>query len=361
MIEYPITDAEILKVGKGAFSDGLSTVNIGKFTCGWAEPGIIAHALMECVTHANRRILYGAPVTETFPHIRSFLTESFCRGNALKLYALRARDYFRMMSPDDRRYLVFNAIIKNKVTREADKITRILSDVICAKAYEADTYMCEAMLSAGSYSRLEGTAHVNLFIIMKCLFNYFYSDKKYDEFGVVSEPKDDTNIFKQSMGKMGDIEFPDYAKSYEGWELENVKRFKKQIDIFREILIEATPDPDIIKTKHGMDYMMNWGELFCSAVYGQLILESAKLNDMEDELIDRIFGYFIRDNAGYALAQINNHDNTDQQNDFFWEIVKTTPTIDKDGDYKFWQEYVQVLDGVYMPKGGQVGLDHLDD
>lgn len=361
MIEYPLTDAEILKVGDGAFADGLSTVNIGKFTCGWSELGIVSHALMDAVTHANRRILYGAKITETFPHIRSFLSESYCRANAMKLYSLRAMDYFRMMSAEDRRYLLFNPIIKNKVTREGDKVLRLIMDVVCAKGYETDTYFSDAMLGAGMYSRLEGTAHVNMGLVLKFMQNYFFSNKDYEEFGIVSEAKDDTNIFAQTMGGLAAVQFPNYEKAYEGIELENVKLFKKQVDLFRDLLISDAPDAKIMKSKNGMDYMLNWGEIFCNVVYAQLILEAAKLYDVEDELVDQIFAHFIRDTASNALAQINSQKNSDVQNDYFWNIAKVVPTVDKERDYKFWKEYVEVLDGAYMAKDGEIGLDYIND
>lgn len=51
----------------------------------------------------------------------------------MKLYSLRAMDYFRMMSAKDRRYLLFNPIIKSKVTREGDKVLRLIMDVVYAQ------------------------------------------------------------------------------------------------------------------------------------------------------------------------------------------------------------------------------------
>ncbi len=358
MIEYPIRRAEILKEGKGAFADGLSTINIGKFTCGWSSVGIVTHALYEAVTHANRRILFEHRVPEIFPHIRSFLSEAYIRLNAMKLYCLRATDYFRMMSPDDRRYLLFNPIVKNKVTREGDKAMGLIMDVVCAKGYEADTYMSEAMISAGMYTRLEGTAHVNMALVMKFMQNYFFTEKEYPEYGIVSQPKNDGNIFAQTMGGLSKIEFPDYGRAYEGVELPNVTLFKEQVDLFRGLLMEGAPDISLLKN---MDYMLNWGEIFCNVVYAQLILEAAKLHDVEDELVDQIFAHFIRDTSKFALAQVSGQTNSEIQSEYFWKIINVLPVVDKEKELTFWKEYVEVIDGTYMPKGGVVGLDHLDD
>ena len=354
MIEYPITDNEILKVGDEAFADGLSTVNIGKFNCGWSEVGMVSHALFEAVTHADRRKIYGHTVTDNFPHIRSFLSESFCRANAMKLYTLRALDYFRVMSEDDRRYLLFNPIVKNKVCREGGEVMRLIMDVVCAKGYETDTYISDAMINADMYARLEGTAHVNMGLILRFIKNYFFSNKEYPEIGIVTEAKDDKNVFAQTMGGLGKVEFSDFGKAYKDVEIPNARIFFDQVLKFRNLMMKGAPDEKMSKN---IDYMLNIGEMFSIIVYAQLIMESAKLHDVEDELVDQIFALFIKDMSKYALAQINSQENTDVQKDCLWEIVKVAPTIDKKRDYKFFKEYVQVLDGEYMSKGTVVGID----
>ena len=40
LIEYPLTDKDILKTGDEAFADGLSSVNIGKFQLGFSASGV---------------------------------------------------------------------------------------------------------------------------------------------------------------------------------------------------------------------------------------------------------------------------------------------------------------------------------
>ena len=298
LVEYPITERDILKTGDEAFADGLSSVNIGKFQLGFAASGIVAHALYEAVTHANRRVIYGKPVTN-FPHIRNFLSESFCRANAMKLYALRSRDYFRMMSAEDRRYLLFNPIQKMKVTTQGGEVMRLLMDVVCAKGYESENYISDAKNTVDMLFRLEGTAHVNMSLVLKFMQNYFFNNVEYPEIGIVSEQKEDDNIFKQTMGGLAKVKFPDYKKAYEGIDLPNVNRFLEIVEKFREMLAVAAPDASLIKN---MDYMLNFGEIFTMIVYAQLVLESAKLNEVEDDLIDQIFAVFIRDVNKYALT-----------------------------------------------------------
>lgn len=351
LVEYPITERDILKTGDEAFADGLSSVNIGKFQLGFAASGIVAHALYEAVTHSNRRVIYGKPVTN-FPHIRNFLSESFCRANAMKLYALRSRDYFRMMSPEDRRYLLFNPIQKMKVTTQGGEVMRLLMDVVCAKGYESENYISDAKNTVDMLFRLEGTAHVNMSLVLKFMQNYFFNNVEYPEIGIVSEQKEDDNIFKQTMGGLAKVKFPDYKKAYKGIDLPNVNRFLEIVEKFREMLAIAAPDASLIKN---MDYMLNFGEIFTMIVYAQLVLESAKLNEVEDDLIDQIFALFVRDVNKYALTQANNYVNSEAQEKYLKELALMGPIIDKEKDFRFWQEYVQSLDGCYVQKDSSIG------
>ncbi|MEG2533537.1 MAG: acyl-CoA dehydrogenase family protein [Gordonibacter sp.] len=354
LIEYPISDNDILKSGDAAFADGLATVNIGKFQLGFSASGIATHALYEAVTHSNRRIIYGRPVT-AFPHIRSFLSEAFCRTNAMKLYALRSRDYFRSMSADDRRYLLFNPIQKMKATTQGGDVIRMLMDVVCAKGYEADTYLSDAYNTMDMLFRLEGTAHVNMALVLKFLQNYLFTDVAYPEIGIVDEAKDDNNIFNQTMGGLAKVQFPDYRKAYEGVDLPNVKRFMQLIEEFRTLLATDAPDPALIKKD--MDYMLNFGEIFTMIVYAQLVLEGAKLNDVEDELIDQMFALFVKDVNKYALTQVNNHINSEIQTKHLQSMALMGPVVNPEKDFKFWQEYVQSLDGCYAMNDSVIGID----
>jgi len=354
LVEYPITEKDILKTGDAAFADGLSSVNIGKFQLGFSASGIATHAFYEAVTHANRRIIYGKPVTD-FPHIRAFLSESFCRINAMKLYALRSRDYFRMMSSEDRRYLLFNPIQKMKVTTQGGDVVRLLMDVVCAKGYESDTFLSDAYATMDTLFRLEGTAHVNMSLVIKFMKNYFFDNvTSYPEIGIVNEMKDDNNIFKQTMGGLAKVKFSDYKKAYEGVDLPNVKRFLQIVEKFREMLAKNSPDASLIKN---MDYMLNYGEIFTMIVYAQLILESAKLNDVEDQLIDQIFALFIKDVNKFALIQTNNYTNTPEQDTYLKALALMGPVVDKEKDFKFWQEYVQIFDGCYVMNDSVIGID----
>ena len=90
-------------------------------------------------------------------------------------------------------------------------------------------------------------------------------------------------------------------------------------------------------------------------VYAQLVLEGAKLNDVEDDLIDQMFANFIKDVNKFALDQLNNQENTEIQHEYLQKIALCGPVIDKERDFRFWKEYVQVLDGAYVQKDAPIG------
>ena len=93
------------------------------------------HALYEAIDHASNRKLYDMYVTD-FPHVKALFTDAWARLMAMKLFALRASDYMRSASKDDRRYLLYNPIVKMKVTTQGEQVINLLWDVIAAKGFE---------------------------------------------------------------------------------------------------------------------------------------------------------------------------------------------------------------------------------
>lgn len=88
---------------------------------------------------------------------------------------------------------------------------------------------------------------------------------------------------------------------------------------------------------------------------------TAQLHEVEGEPVNQIFANFIRNPSKFALAQISSQINTEIRIEYFRQIVDILPVVDKNKELSFWKEYVEVLDGCYMPKGGVVGLDYLND
>lgn len=343
LIDYPITSDDILSSGPLAWDSALSTINIGKFQLGFASIGISTHAYYEALNHASNRELYGKKVTE-FPHIQKIFTESYARLIAMKLYALRSLDYFRSASDQDRRYLLFNPIQKMKVTTQGMKIIEMLLDAIAAKGFEQDTYFETAIRDIGMIPRLEGTTHVNIALVIKFINNYFFNPEKFPTVPKRDEPADDSYLFRQKAGKLASVRFPDYRLAYEEVSIPNVTVFKEQIELFRSFLEQASPNPEQLKN---IDYMLALGEMFTLIVYAQLILENSKIYSISAELLDEIFNFLVRDFAQFALTQLSNYDNSDQQEEFLKSMLKR-PILNPRTVQSLWENEVKPLQGTYQ-------------
>ena len=343
LIDYPITSDEILSSGPLAWDSALSTINIGKFQLGFASIGISTHAYYEALNHASNRELYGKKVTD-FPHIQKIFTESYARLIAMKLYALRSLDYFRSASDDDRRYLLFNPIQKMKVTTQGMKIIEMLLDAIAAKGFEQDTYFETAIRDIGMIPRLEGTTHVNIALVIKFMNNYFFSPAEFPVIPKRDDPADDSYLFRQKAGKLASVRFPDYCLAYEGLQVPNVAVFKEQIELFRSFIEQARPNPEQLKN---IDYMLALGEMFTLIVYAQLILENSKIHSVSPALLDEIFNFLVRDFAQFALTQLSNYSNSEQQEEFLKSMLKR-PILNPVTVQSLWENEVKPLQGTYQ-------------
>ena len=341
--DYPITEADILSRGNHAWDSSLNTVNVGKYELGWASIGICEHAFYEAIDHAANRRLYNMYVTD-FPHVKKIFTEAFARLAAMKLFALRACDYFRTANPDDRRYLLYNPIQKMKVTMEGEKVIGLLHEVIAAKGFEQDTYFEMAIRDIGMLPKLEGTTHVNMALIVKFLQNFMFKPKEYPEVPRRDDPANDSFLFNQGPAKgLGSIQFNDYRKAYEGIKSNNLEVFLEQIEAFKNFLIKGTPDE---KQAKNIDYMLSVGELFTLIPYTQLICENKKIYNIEDEIIDEIFKFIVSDFSAYATRLYTGQKNSDKQNELIVKMIKK-PVLDDAIFNKVWNEQVYALKGQY--------------
>ncbi len=239
--DYPISQADILSKGQEAWDSALNTVNVGKFNLGWASIGICTHAFYEAIQHAANRRLYNLAVTD-FPHVRQMFADAYARLTAMKLFALRAADYLRSASSQDRRYLLYNPLVKMKVTTQGEEVINLLWDVIAAKGFEKDTYFEMAARDIRALPKLEGTVHVNIALIVKFMANYFFTPAEYSPVPRRDDPQDDTFLFQQGPARgLGSVRFHDYAAAYDGNDLPNVQLFTKQISLFKELLALAPP------------------------------------------------------------------------------------------------------------------------
>jgi len=343
--DYPITDDDILSRGPHAWDSGLNTVNIGKFNIGPASLGVAEHCLYEAITHASNRILYGMRVTD-MPHVRKNFMDAWLRLVAMKAYQRRSTDYFRGANANDRRYLLYNPTSKMKVTLQAEDVINLLWDVVAAKGFEKDTYFHMAAADIRGPSKLEGTVHVNVQLIRKFMKNYFFNPAEYTPTEPDFSLNDDMFLFNQGPTKgLGSVQFHDYKPIFEAnKDLPNVATFISQIEIFKEILEKAGPD----KTQdRDPSFSLPLGEMFSIVVYGQLIIEQAKFDNTDPDILNQIFDFMVRDFALFGLQIYYNHNTQDEQRAFVKEIILIKPVPDPEQYNRVWEKYVFALNGEY--------------
>ncbi len=340
---YPVSEAEILSTGAKAWDSSLNTINVGKFNLGFGAIGICSHAFYEAINHASSRSLYGKFVTD-FSYIQHFFTDACCRLTAMKLFATRAIDYMRSASPEDRRYLLFNPMVKMKVTTQGEEVINLLWDVIAAKGFEKDLYFENATYDIRALPKLEGTVHVNMALIIKFMANYFFAPAQYPEIPRRDDPANDDFLFNQGPTKgLGQIKFHDFKIAYNSIDLPNVEIFKEQIKVLQEFLMTARPNEE---QAQDLDFLLSLGELFTLVVYGQLIIEKAAMEKIDNDLLDQIFDFMVRDFAKYALQIYSKTGSTEKQMELSLKMIKK-PAADLRRFQNVWQNHVKVLNNTY--------------
>ena len=340
---YPITDAEILSRGRDAWDSSLNTINVGKYNLGWASIGICTHAFYEAITHASNRILYKKRVTD-FPHIRQLFVDAYTRLSAMKLFALRNADYIRAASAEDRRYLLYTPMTKMKVTTQGEEVINLLWDVIAAKGFEKDMYFEMAAQDIRALPKLEGTVHVNMALIIKFMANYFFNPDEFPEIGQRNGVEDDSFLFNQGPTRgLGKIRFHDFNIAYNSIDLPNLTIFKDQIKVLQELLMTAPPEKD---QQGDIDFLLILGELFTLVAYGQLIIENAKIYQVEDAFVDQIFDFMIRDFSRFALQLYSKTSSTDAQMAVSLKMIKK-PVKNPERFNRIWEDYVEPLNNAY--------------
>ena len=340
---YPVAEADILSTGRDAWDAALNTINVGKYNLGWASIGICTHAFYEAVNHAAHRNLYGKFVTD-FPHIRQIFVDAFTRLTAMKMFATRASDYMRSGSARDRRYLLYNPIVKMKVTTQGEEVINLLWDVIAARGFEKDVYFENAAADIRALPKLEGTVHVNMALIVKFMANYFFNPATFPEIPRRVDAANDDFLFRQGPTKgLGKIQFHDYAIAYDSVDLPNVNVFKEQIDVLKTMLISAPPSPEQQKD---MSYLLTLGEMFTLVAYGQLIIEKYRMDNVSDDLLGQIFDVMVRDFSRYATALYLTPGLSEAQRAACRDIVRV-PAADPARFERIWQDCVYSLADAY--------------
>jgi len=345
LVNYPVTENEVLVKGSEAWDTALNTVNVGKYNLGWASIGMCTHALYEAINHASNRALYGMHVTD-FPHVKRMFVDAYVKLTAMKMYAMRTADYMRSASRDDRRYLLYDPLVKMKVTLEGEDVVNLLWDVIAAKGFEKDTFFEMVTRDIRALPKLEGTVHVNVALVNKFIQNFLFNPKDYPEIPQRNDIADDTYLFNQGPTHgLSKIQFHDYHLAYNLFDTPNIAIFKQQIEDFKMMLVKA---PANKSQQKDIDLMLNVGQLFTLVAYGQLILEEAKILNMDIDLIDQIFEFMVRDFAKFAVDLYGRQGLTEEQAKWVPKLIrKANPDFARFN--KIWKE-VEGLNGLYTMK-----------
>lgn len=341
--DYPVTDADILSRGEAAWNAALNTVNIGKYNLGWGSIGMCTHAMYEAIHHAAHRHLYGTTVTD-FPHVKRLFTDAYVRLVAMKLVALRAADYMRSATPEDRRYLLYNPVVKMKVTTQGEDVINHLWDVIAAKGFEQDLFFEMATRDIRALPKLEGTVHVNIALIVKFMKNYFFASVELSGVPRRDDAANDSFLFDQGPTKgLSDIQFHDYTQVFERFDLPNVQLFAEQTEVFKSMLAAAAPTEAQTKDT---DWLLAVGEVFTLVVYAQLVLENAEIYGIDSDVVDEIFDVVVRDMSRFAVELYGKANTTEEQGEFCQAMIRKPATNDERYE-RVWFEHVYALRDAY--------------
>ena len=166
-----------------------------------------------------------------------------------------------------------------------------------------------------------------------------------DEFiAECDQPGHDAFLFNQGPTRgLGKIRFHDYRSAYETVDLPNAVIFKRQIKALASLLLSAPPDKQQSKD---MDFLLSLGELFTLVAYGQLLIEKSRMDQIDDDLMDQIFDFMVRDFSKYALNLFSHPRSNRAQMDICLEMLEK-PTESRNRFERVWQNHVYALKNTY--------------
>ena len=240
----------------------------------------------------------------------------------MKLFGLRATDYLRAASETDKRYLLYNPVMKMKVAIQGERVHDDLWDIIAARGFEKDMYFEQAVHELRGFPKLEGTRHVNMALIAKLIPSYMFGANEMPEVGRITGNSDDSFLFRQGKTRgYAQTKFHDYMPAYNSLaHLPNVKVYIDQINAYKNYLTISGKGLD--EQMKDFDYLLAVGELFTAVAYGQLIIESAKMEGISDEVMNQMFDVYVRDFSAFAVDLYGKPLNTPEQYEAILGMIK---------------------------------------
>ena len=301
---HTFPEADVVCRGRDAWESVFATVNLGKFFLGFGSIGMCEHALDEARTHTQGRLLYGKPVAD-MPHIRAAMAHAYAKLTAMKLFAYRALDYVHAAGPDDRRYLLYAAVQKAKVSTEGTKVMALLSECVGAKGFEADTYFESALREVPLVPALEGSTHINYQSAAQFLRAYFAgavadappSPPSLAALGAAAG--ENGYLLQSSSGNPSQVRFHHHLSAYRPLaSVPNVRLFVAQVRAFRLFLLRGVPVED---AKQDAEVVLSLGKCLSTIAYAQLVAEHCVLAAVPREVVSVIFHEFVEDLGTEAM------------------------------------------------------------
>jgi acyl-CoA dehydrogenase len=161
----------------------------------------------------------------------------------------------------------------------------------------------------------------------------------------VYDVKDDTYLFNQGATTKGfdKVLFHDYRTVYDSFPLPNIAVFKEQIAMFKDFLEKTPPSKE---QSADLGYMLTVGEIFTLVVYGQLILESAKLENTDNDTIEQIFDFLIRDFSKFATQLFSKPSATSSQQEICLKMLKK-PVANEERFHRIYKDQLLALADTY--------------
>jgi len=232
------------------------------------------------------------------------MSQAYARLTAMKLYAYRALDYVQAASNTDRRYLLFNAVQKAKLSTDGVRVMSLISECLGAKAIEADTYVEMAIRDAQLIPAVEGSTHVNLGLTAQFIPRYFARPDvgKAEPRSLVvggAEAGENAYLMEARTGGLGAIAFAPYLKAYEPLlGVPNVRTFARQAKAFRLFAWAVRPNRG---DAGELEVVLLMGQCLATIAYGQLIAENARLAGIPTPMVSAMFHLLVGDLSATAL------------------------------------------------------------
>jgi acyl-CoA dehydrogenase len=294
---------DMIAEGREAWDAVFATVTLGKFFLGFGAIGICEHAYAEAIEHLSGRVLYGRPAIE-MGHLRRAMREAYLRLLAMKLYAYRTLDYVSAACEEDRRYLLFTAVQKARVSTQGVRVMGLLSECVGAFGFESRTFFEMALRDIQLIPGLEGSVHVSLAMTAEFAERYF-GIGGWERGMPAVEPvsagggKENAYLMEARAGGFHRVAFGDFQPAYRAWAgVRAVQVFARQVRALRVLLRDKGRRKEMLTDG---ELSLEIGGLLAMVCYGQLVAENARLLGVSAEAVGEIFELLVADLSAEAL------------------------------------------------------------